>query len=135
MSNKTKILFVTEGLLVRKLLSEKNKDKDYDPNFFKNVSGILLDEVHERNLTSDLIFGMMKEYFIKKYTETKIFLSSATVDEKKFSEYFDDCRIISIPGRTYPVITHYRAEFEDDYIKGSIKVAGEVLNKIVNEND
>mmetsp|Transcript_6072 Transcript_6072/g.5419 ORF Transcript_6072/g.5419 Transcript_6072/m.5419 type:complete len:137 (+) Transcript_6072:2543-2953(+) len=130
-SPETKILFVTEGLLVRKLLSLKNKDRDYDPEFFENLHGILLDEVHERNLTSDLIFGMMKDYFIKYYKNVKIFLASATVDENKFSAYFDNCRIIRIPGRTFPVEIRYRPEYEEDYINGSIEVGAEVLDEIV----
>ncbi len=38
---------------------------------------------------------------------------SATVNASKFSNYFDNCPIIEIPGRTFPV----KVEFLEDVIE------------------
>ncbi len=47
---------------------------------------------------------------------------SATIDEDKFSEYIrDNCtQIVRIPGRTYPIQTFYKEDFETDHLNGTI---------------
>ena len=114
------------------MLSEQALKKKI--KFFENVGAILLDEIHERSLNSDLIFGMMKSFFIENYPETKIFLASATVDKKLFQNYFNNCKILEIPGRTYPVNIIYKVAYEDNYIEGSRVVLKEVIKEIQAKN-
>lgn len=40
---------------------------------------------------------------VRKRTDFKLVVTSATLDAEKFSSYFFDCPIFTIPGRTYPV--------------------------------
>ena len=53
----------------------------------------------------------------------KLIISSATMDAKKFSEYFDDAEIINIPGRRFPVDIYYTKAPEADYIEACVITA------------
>ena len=46
---------------------------------------------------------------------------SATLDAQKFQAYFNDCLMISVPGRKFPVETFYTAEPQNDYVEAAIK--------------
>ena len=48
--------------------------------------------------------------------DLKLIISSATLDAEKFSEYFDDAKIINVPGRRYPVDIFYTKSPEADYV-------------------
>ena len=50
----------------------------------------------------------------------KLIVTSATLDAEKFSKYFFECPIFSIPGRTYPVEVLYTKEPESDYLDASL---------------
>ena len=46
---------------------------------------------------------------------------SATLDAGKFSKYFDDCPLVAVPGKTFPVEVYYTPEPEKDYIEAAIR--------------
>lgn len=50
----------------------------------------------------------------------KLIVTSATLDSVKFSQYFYEAPIFSIPGRTYPVESLYTKEAENDYLDASL---------------
>ncbi|XP_037042409.1 ATP-dependent DNA/RNA helicase DHX36 [Bradysia coprophila] len=87
------ILFCTTGVLL--------KFMEQSPNL-SEYSHIIIDEIHERNAITDVCLAL-----IKKITEhrksLKVILMSATLNEERFAEYFNDCPIIRIAGLTYPV--------------------------------
>ncbi|KAF4675090.1 DEAH (Asp-Glu-Ala-His) box polypeptide 34 [Perkinsus chesapeaki] len=95
----TRILFVTEGLLLR-LLESDGELSDF------NI--LLLDEVHERHAPMDVILTYIPE-LLKKRSDLKIILMSATFDTEHFRELFDlpESAVISVSGRTYPVTTEF----------------------------
>jgi ATP-dependent RNA helicase DHX29 len=89
----TRLTFATTGVLLRMLESSPMLDQlDY----------LILDEVHERTLETDLLFIALRE-LLKKRHDLKVVLMSATVDAKLFSDYFGGAPILDIPGRTFPV--------------------------------
>ena len=97
-SKQTKILFLTEGLLLRQVST--------DP-MLKNYNVIILDEVHERHLSCDFLLGVMKCLIHQRSHDLKVILMSATINIELFSKYFGDCPVISVPGRLYPIKVDY----------------------------
>jgi ATP-dependent RNA helicase DHX8/PRP22 len=79
----------------------------------------MLDEAHERTIHTDVLFGLLKQA-IKRRPELKLIITSATLDAEKFSTYFFNCPIFTIPGRTFPVEILYTKAPETDYLDASL---------------
>ncbi|SMN19978.1 similar to Saccharomyces cerevisiae YER013W PRP22 DEAH-box RNA-dependent ATPase/ATP-dependent RNA helicase [Maudiozyma saulgeensis] len=109
-SRKTKIKYMTDGMLQRETL--------LDPMMSK-YSVIMLDEAHERTVATDILFALLKEA-AKARPELKIIITSATLDSEKFSKYFNDCPVIHIPGKTFPVEVMYSQTPQMDYIEATL---------------
>ena len=76
-------------------------------------------EAHERTIATDVLFGLLKKT-VKRRPDLKLIVTSATLDADKFSEYFNQCPIFSIPGRTFPVEIMYSREPEEDYLDAAL---------------
>jgi len=106
----TMIKYMTEGMLLREALIDSD---------MSSYSMIMLDEAHERTISTDVLFGLLKKV-IKKRADMKLIVTSATLDAVKFSEYFFEAPIFTIPGRTFPVEILYTREPETDYLDASL---------------
>ena len=51
----------------------------------------------------------------------QVIVMSATLDAGKFQIYFDNCPLLTIPGRTHPVEIFYTPEPERDYLEAAIR--------------
>jgi ATP-dependent RNA helicase DHX8/PRP22 len=109
-SPETIIKYMTDGMLMREYLAD---------NDLKKYSALILDEAHERTINTDVLFGLLKELAIKR-RDLKLIVTSATLDAQKFSTYFFDCPIFTIPGRIHPVEIMYTKEPETDYLDACI---------------
>lgn len=106
----TKIKYMTDGMLLRECL--------IDPDL-SQYSIVMLDEAHERTIHTDVLFGLMKAA-VQKRKDMKLIVTSATLDAVKFSSYFFEAPIFTIPGRMYPVEVLYTKEPETDYLDASL---------------
>ena len=105
-SPETIIKYMTDGMLMREYLAD---------NDLKKYSVLMLDEAHERTIHTDVLFGLLKD-LLRRRPALKLVVTSATLDAEKFSKYFFDCPIFTIPGRTYPVTVLYTKDPEPDYL-------------------
>jgi len=80
----------------------------------------MIDEAHERTISTDVIFGLLKQE-LRARQDIKIIVTSATLDAEKFSNYFDNCPIFKIPGRAFPVEVKFSKEPEPDYFEASLQ--------------
>ena len=80
------ILFCTTGILVQYLQS--------DP-YLQNVSHLLIDEVHERDVLTDFLLTIIRD-LLPKRRRLRVILMSATINAKLFSDYFNGCPVLNV---------------------------------------
>ena len=119
--NRIKLLFMTD----QTLLAEYKKDP-----MLSKYSIVLIDEAHERTLYTDLLLCQLKGLVEKRKSTKdplKVIIMSATINEDKFSAYFDDCPVIRVPGRSYPVKIVYEKR-RADYLKHCVEKVKEIVD-------
>ncbi|KAK9882966.1 hypothetical protein WA026_001182 [Henosepilachna vigintioctopunctata] len=89
------IMFCTVGVLLKKLEAG-----------LRGVSHVIVDEIHERDVNSDFIMVVLRD-MIHTYPDLRVILMSATIDTTLFSKYFNNCPVIEVPGRAYPVKQYF----------------------------
>jgi pre-mRNA-splicing factor ATP-dependent RNA helicase DHX15/PRP43 len=99
-SNKTKLLYATDGSVVARLLNDPEL-KDFDC--------VILDEAHDRRVQTDFLLYLLRET-LKLRSEFKIIVMSATINAELFANYFREFKYsqIEVPGeRTYPIKSNF----------------------------
>lgn len=103
-SAKTRIRFVTEGILTRRLVG--------DPRL-AGVGCVVLDEFHERHLAGDLALAMLRRLQQTTRPELKLVVMSATLDAAPIAAWLGDAPSVRSEGRRFDVAIEY-LEREDD---------------------
>lgn len=97
-SKRTRIRFVTEGILLRQLIQ--------DPEL-RNISAILFDEFHERHLYGDITLARALQLQSASRPDLKLAVMSATLDMGLLQKYLEPCTVLSSSGRTFPVVIEH----------------------------
>ncbi|KAJ0094471.1 hypothetical protein Patl1_16915 [Pistacia atlantica] len=109
----TIIKYMTDGVLLRETLKDSDLDK---------YRVIVMDEAHERSLSTDVLFGILKKVVARR-RDFKLIVTSATLNAEKFSNFFGSVPIFHIPGRTFPVNVLYSKTPCEDYVEAAVKQA------------
>ena len=112
-SAETKILFMTDGLFVR--LAQGTQD-------LKGISVVVLDEFHERGISTDLAAGMVRRLQSQRRPDLRVAIMSATLDAARLGEVFG-VDPLSVPGRMHPV---------DIRFLGDVRANEDVIDRAVN---
>lgn len=97
------LLFLTVGVLLRKLQSNP---------LLKGISHVVVDEVHERDINTDLLLALLRSS-LDENPDLRVVLMSATGDNQRLSQYFGGCPVLKVPGFMHPV----RDRFLEDVLK------------------
>src|ERR1035441_5972248 len=97
-SARTRLRFLTEGILTRRLLS--------DPKL-AGVDAVVLDEFHERHLESDLALALLRRLQTTVRPDLRIVVMSAKLAAAPIAHYLNSCPILRSEGRLFDLsITH-----------------------------
>lgn len=97
-SERTRIRFVTEGILLRQM--------SFDPGL-RGVSAVVFDEFHERHLYGDISLARALQIQGTIRPDLKIIVMSATLETARLREYLAPCEALESQGRSFPVRIEY----------------------------
>jgi ATP-dependent helicase HrpB len=125
---RTRLRFVTEGILVRRLLS--------DPTL-RGVAAVVLDEFHERHLATDLALALLRALQRGPRPDLRLLVMSATLEADPVREFLDGCPVLRSEGRAFPVELEHLPHPDDrpahEQVAGAVRrlcqegLAGDVL--------
>ena len=128
MTDKTKLLYCTDGLMMSIILNKDPLLNDYNC--------IIIDEAHERNIQIDLLLYFLRD-IIKKRTDFKVIIMSATINSKIFSDYYNIDGIkygeIHFDGKNFPIDQIW---IDKDISKKNYKIEGvNFIKQLIDKTD
>ncbi|XP_071718956.1 DExH-box ATP-dependent RNA helicase DExH8-like [Rutidosis leptorrhynchoides] len=114
MSASSKIIFKTAGVLL-----EEIREKGINALKYKVI---ILDEVHERSVESDLVLVCVKQFLIKN-SGLRVVLMSATADITRYKEYFRELgrdervEVLGIPSSSQHTLYQRRVSYLDQVVE------------------
>ena len=128
-SSLTRIKYLTDGLLIREAL--------VDP-LLSAYSVIMVDEAHERSISTDILLGLLKK-IMRKRPELRIVISSATIHAEEMLYFFspkseaasrepssEPGAIVNLEGRTYPIDILYLETPTEDYLERAVRTVFDI---------
>ncbi len=96
---KTRILFITEGILLRRVLD--------DPTL-RGVGAVVFDEFHERHLQGDIGLAICREIQRQHRPDLRLVVMSATLETGQLSTYLAPAEVLRSEGRTFAIEITYQ---------------------------
>jgi ATP-dependent helicase HrpB len=119
LSPRTRILFITEGLLPRMLLSNPG---------LAGVGAVVFDEFHERGLSSDVSLALIRDLRRDGRPDLRVVVMSATLAAEPVCAFLGDCPHLHAAGRLFPVETSYLTKpVQRDVWEAAAEAVGTVL--------
>ncbi|MGH9755235.1 MAG: ATP-dependent helicase HrpB [Blastocatellia bacterium] len=120
-SAKTRLRFLTEGVLTRRLLS--------DPTL-KNVGVVVLDEFHERHLQADLALALLRRLQKTARPDLKLVVMSATLDARPVASFLNDATALRSEGKRFDVAIEHLTRPDERPLAEQVAAA---VNRLVAE--
>lgn len=95
---RTRLRFLTEGVLTRKLLSNPR---------LEGVGVVVLDEFHERHLEGDLALALLLRLQRTARPDLRLVVMSATIEAGPIAAHLGDCRVVRSEGRLFDLRVEY----------------------------
>ncbi len=102
-SRETRLVFVTEGLFLRRLAA--------DP-LLEGVGAVVFDEFHERSLEADLALALARRVQQEVREDLRLVVMSATLETRALARYLGDAPVVESAGRAHPVELHHLSPAE-----------------------
>lgn len=113
-SRRTRVRFVTEGVLVRQLV--------HDP-FLEGTAVVVLDEFHERHAEGDLALAMLREVRETVRPDLRLCVMSATLDCGPLRAFLPGAAELAGDGRLFPVAVEHEARRDDGPLELRVRAA------------
>lgn len=129
-TNKTKIKFMTDGVLLKELENDFSLTK---------YSVIILDEAHERSVYTDILVGLLSRIVLlrqKRNDPLKLIIMSATLRVEDFTNnkklFKTPPPVLSVEARQFPVTIHFNKRTSDEsrYLKDAYNKAAKIHNQL-----
>lgn len=124
-SPRSKIVFKTAGVLL-----DEMREKGLNA---LNYKVIILDEVHERSVESDLVLVCVKQFLLKN-NDLRVVLMSATADITRYKDYFKDLgrgervEVLAIPSSGQKTIFQRRVSYLEQ-VTDLLGISSELLSR------
>lgn len=116
----TKLRFLTEGVLTRRLLA--------DPEL-SGVACVVLDEFHERHLEGDLALALLRRLQASTRPELRLVVMSATLQGHALSAHMGGCPVLRSEGRLFPLEIAYTPHASESLDRQVATAAAEIVNR------
>lgn len=99
-SNNTKIIYLTDGLLFRKILGDR---------LLSRVGLVIFDEFHERTIQMDVALALLRKTQQAQRPSMRLIITSATLEIGNINKYLGNCKSVQLSAREYPVEIEYKS--------------------------
>nr|CCC90132.1 putative ATP-dependent RNA helicase [Trypanosoma congolense IL3000] len=116
MSDKTKLLYMTDGMLLREAFSDRDLSR---------FAAVVVDEAHERTVDTDVLLGVLR-LLMQRRPDFRVVVMSATLDTQRFQTFFPQAPLIQVKGRMFDVQVVYANQPVTDYVEACVERVFEI---------